>query len=153
MKRFFSILGALVLVACSGDDSTNPSADQLDGTWRFSFSNVSGTRDGTTLSSCTIGVTDFTIAQTGSTFTGSQVGSSTAACTVFGVTVFSQSLTGLAIIDGQISGSTITFGIAGAQGQQSATITGNSISGTLHIVTGTTGDESTLDASFTATKL
>ena len=152
MKRFGMLALTLLLISC-GDDSTEPDAE-LDGTWQFTYSSISGSLIGLTVS-CTVTPVTFTITQSGNTFTGTQVGTSQLTCSAGALGTLQQPLTSYAIDNGQLSGSSVTFRFrnsagAGLEGQNSETLSGTSMSGTtqLTVTVGTT--PVTLTGQFTA---
>jgi hypothetical protein len=130
MPRFVrrTLLASLfvnLLIACGGgDDSTGPSPADLEGLWRITYSNVSG--DGIT---CGTSAIDYTISQSGRTFTGTANSVYILQCTD-GVSLVSDTLIGAIITNGHIDGRSVEFDLANSTFHQSGTISGNSISGT-----------------------
>jgi len=117
-------LAAALLSACGGDNPAGPSVANIAGTWRITYSNMSG-------SGVTCGTTaiDYVITQSGATFTGTSNSTYTFTCTD-GVNTVSQTATGGIITNGQINGSSITFDLATSSAHQTGTLSGNSITGT-----------------------
>lgn len=149
MKRFLMLALLLPLFAC-GDDSTGPE-ENLNGTWRFTYSNMTGSFIGTNVT-CNVTALDATLTVTGNTFSGIQQGSGSMTCNVGGQTQVFQ-LTGNTIVDGQISGSTVTFRLGSVNGQHTATLSGTSMTGTAQWVI-TQGNASiTLNGQFAAAKI
>lgn len=117
-------LALTLLAACGGDDGpTSPKAVDLSGTWRITFTNLSG-------SGITCGTTgiDYVISQTGSTFTGSSPSTYRFTCTD-GVSTESETLTGAVITNGQIDGSQVAFDLATSAAHQTGMVSGNSLTG------------------------
>jgi hypothetical protein len=140
----------LPLFAC-GDDSTGVE-DNLNGTWRFSYSNMTGSYIGVTVS-CNVSALDAVLTVTGNTFSGIQQGTGTMNCTIAGQSQ-QFALSGNTIVDGQINGSNVTFRLGTtAGGQHTGTVTGTSMTGTAQWVI-TQGNQSiTLNGQFTAAKI
>ena len=152
MKRFGMLALVFLLISC-GDDSTDPDAD-LDGTWQFTYSSITGTVLGINVS-CTVTPVSFTFTQSGNTFTGTQVGSSQLTCTAGPLGSVQQTLTGYAIDNGQASGTSLTFRFrnsagAGVEGQNTATLAGASMSGTSLLTIPVGATPVTLTGQFTA---
>jgi hypothetical protein len=133
-------LGVLGLVlsllsACGGDSPTGPKTADISGTWRITFTNMSGS--GVT---CGTSAIDYVISQNGDTFTGTSNSTYSLGCTD-GVSSQSETLTGAIITNGHLSGSSITFDLATSAAHQMGTISGNSVSGsaTWTIDLGTSG--------------
>ncbi|HWA16430.1 MAG TPA: hypothetical protein VG817_08350 [Gemmatimonadales bacterium] len=113
-----------LLIACGGsDDSNGPSPADLEGRWRITYSNVSG--DGIT---CATSAIDYTISQSGRTFTGTSNSVYILQCTD-GVSLASDTLVGAIITNGHIDGRSVEFDLATSTFHQAGTISGNSISG------------------------
>jgi len=113
-----------VLSACGGNDGpTAPKTVDLSGTWRITFTNLSGS--GVTCGSTGI---DYVISQTGATFTGTSNSTYTFTCTD-GVTTLSDTFTGAVITNGHINGSAVDFDLATSSAHQTGTVSGNSITG------------------------
>ncbi len=65
---------ALPLMACGGGGSSvAPENVQISGDWRFTFGAMTGVQPGGTVT-CAVPTMDFAIVQTGSSFSGTQVG-------------------------------------------------------------------------------
>jgi hypothetical protein len=117
-------LGLALLAACGGSDGpTAPRTPDISGTWRVSFSNLTGS--GITCGSSAI---DYVISQSGSTFTGTSSSTYTLTCTD-GINTLSQTFTGATISNGHINGSAIDFDLATSAAHQTGTLSGNSMSG------------------------
>jgi len=117
-------LVAALATACGSDNPAGPSIANVAGTWRITFTNMSGS--GVTCSTTAI---DYVITQSGATFTGTSSSTYTFTCTD-GVNTISQSVTGGIITNGQITGTSISFDLATNAAHQTGTLSGNSISGT-----------------------
>jgi hypothetical protein len=151
VKRFLVLAVLLPLFACGDDDPTGLDVD-LNGTWRFSYTNMTGTYIGVTVS-CSVTQVDFTLTRTGDTFSGVQVGSGRVTCNAAGQTLVDTDVSGETIVNGQISGSQLTFRLGSIPGQNTATISGTSMTGTAQWVL-TQGNASvTLNGQFTAAKV
>ncbi|MGH7468843.1 MAG: hypothetical protein ACRENP_12875 [Longimicrobiales bacterium] len=151
MKRL--LLGALSisLVACSSDTS-GPSNAELAGSWRFSYVNMTGGVQGAVLT-CNVASLDFTITQTGTTFSGVQNGAGRMSCVSGGQTIVDQLIGGETIVGGQITGQSITFRLGTIAGPHSATVAGTSISGTAQWVFPAGTTTVTMNGQFTAARM
>lgn len=143
------LVSSTLLTGCS--DATGPSAPNLAGTWRFVYSNMAGTVEGVTIA-CNIGA-DFTITQTGSAFSGVQVGPARMTCSALGQPVVDEIVSGETIVNGQATGASITFRLGSIQGQSSGTVNGTSMSGTAQWLFVSGNSAMTLNGNFTAAKL
>ena len=131
MKKIFMMVALLPLLACS--DSTGTDAD-LNGTWRFTYTNLAGSYIGLNVQ-CTLGDVEFALTQSGDTFSGTQVGSEQLTCTAGGTTVADTELANFTIVNGQISGNSVTFQFGTVPGQNNATLSGDSsMSGTTQLL-------------------
>ena len=148
--RILSVCLLSFLAACG--DSTGPSNASLQGTWRFSYSNLTGAFQGATVT-CGGGPFDFSITQTGSTFSGVQVSSARVTCSVQGTTVVDELIASETIVNGQISGSNVTFRLGSLAGQHSGTVTGTSMTGNAQWVFVEGNTTLTLNGNFSAAKL
>ncbi len=135
-RRFLILALALPLVAC-GDDSTGPSNVEIEGSWRFTFDNITGESLLGEAVSCDTESIEFAMTQTGTTFSGVQVGNVILTCTADGALLVEGLVAGLTIVNGQVSGSAVTFGFATVtfdvgllSGQHIATVSGTSMGGT-----------------------
>jgi hypothetical protein len=140
----------LSVTACSDDDDPTGLETSLNGTWRFSYNNMTGTLLGIPVS-CSAAAVDFNLTTTGTTFSGIQVGTATGSCTLAGQTT-QQVLSGETIVNGTISGSTITFRLGTLAGQNTATVTGTSMTGTAQWIYALNNQTITLNGQFTAAK-
>lgn len=145
-KRLGSLVLVLLSVACS--DSTGPEAD-LSGTWRFSYTDMSGPYQGGTLR-CDLDGADFIITQTGFGFFGDQIGSARLRCTTSGQTVVDELVGDETIEDGEVSGRNVTFRLGTIAGQHSGRVSGSSISGTARWVLTSGSLSFTLNGEFDA---
>lgn len=118
-----AILGLALLAACGGDGPTEPKLVNLSGTWRVTYTNLTGS--GITCSTTAI---DYLISQSGSTFTGASNSTYTITCTD-GVNTLSETLTGAIVSNGHINGSALEFDLATSAAHQTGTVSGNSMSG------------------------
>ena len=149
MKRVLMLALLLPLFAC-GDDSTGPD-ENLEGTWRFSYANMTGATLGINVT-CSVNTVDFTLTRSGSTFSGIQQGSGRIVCNSAGQTTDSQ-VAGETIVNGQINGSTLTFRLGTIPGQHTGTMTGNSMTGTAQWIYTSGNLTVTLNGQFTAAKI
>jgi hypothetical protein len=149
MKRFLMLVLLLPLFAC-GDDSTGPE-ENLNGTWRFSYSNMTGSYIGITVT-CTVTAVDVTLTTSGNTFSGIQQGTGRLTCTGGGQTLADSQIAGETIVNGQINGSTVTFRLGSINGQHTGTITGTSMTGTAQWIISSGNVSVTLNGQFTAAK-
>ena len=127
------LLCAAMAVACGGDSASSPTPT-VTGQWSYSATNVSGS--GVT---CNFTGVTLTLAQSGSTFTGTTTGGNVS-CTAPGVAPLNESLGGDVIANGQITGNAVQFDIGGQDLHNVGTLSGNSMSGTvtISVPTGTT---------------
>lgn len=135
-RRFLIFALALSLVAC-GSDYTGPSDVAIEGSWRFTFSDMTGESLLGEVVSCDAESIEFAMTQTGATFSGVQVGNIILTCTSEGALLVEGLVAGLTIVNGQVSGSavtfgfaTVTFGVGLLSGQHIATVSGSSMGGT-----------------------
>ena len=150
MKRALVLAFLLPLFAC-GDDSTEPDLG-LDGTWRFSYGNMTGSYIGINVT-CNATAVDFTLTQTEDTFSGVQVGSGRVTCTGGGQTLVDNPVTNFTIVEGQINGNAVTFRLGLIAGQHTATVTGTSMSGTAQWILTSGNISVTVNGQFTAAKM
>jgi hypothetical protein len=141
----------LPLLACGDDDSSGPELN-LDGSWRFTYNNITGSYLGIGVS-CNVTTVDFTLTQTGDTFSGVQVGSGRLTCNSAGQTVLDSPVSGETIVDGQLSGSEVTFRLGSIPGQNTATISGTSMIGTAQWILSNGNVAVTMNGQFTAAKM
>lgn len=116
------LAAAPVFNACGGD-STGPSDASVGGAWTLSATNVSG--QGV---SCNLSPTPATIAQSGSTFTGTY-GPGTVVC-LAGTESVSFSVQG-SIVSGTVTGNSVQFDLDTQDVHHVGTLSGNSMSGTV----------------------
>lgn len=120
---------ALAAAACGGDSGTEPTPNaNVAGDWRFSWANMSGAVSGASVT-CT-GVLDFTVTQTGSTFSGIQEGTGRFICVSGGQTIVDEVVGGETLINGQINGTQVSFRLGTVPGAHSGIVSGTSMSGT-----------------------
>ena len=142
----------LSLTACSDDDDPSGLESNLNGTWRFSYNNMTGAVLGLTVA-CNVTAVDFNLTTSGTTFSGVQTGTGRLTCTLAGQPYVDTPFAGETIVNGQISGSQITFRLGTLTGQNTATVTGTSMTGTAQFIV-TQGNQSvTLNGQFTAAKI
>jgi hypothetical protein len=145
------LLAALLFaVACS--ESSGPEDAQVDGTWRFSYNNMTGSLQGITVS-CTVSTADFVITQTGSTFSGIQQGSARMTCASGAQTVSDGLVSGETIVDGEVSGNTLSFRLGSISGPHNGRVSGGSMTGTCQWVFASGNTTITLTGDFNAARL
>ena len=150
MRRICVLALTLVAAACS--DSSGPGDIEVDGTWRFSFNNLSGSLQGVTVS-CDIADADFLITQSGTTFSGAQQGSARMTCVADGQRVSDGLVSGETIVDGQVAGNTVSFRLGTLPGPHDGTVTGGSMTGTCQWVIASGDPDLTLNGQFNAARL
>jgi hypothetical protein len=150
VKKALVFVLLLPLLAC-GDDSTEPGLE-LDGTWRFTFGNMTGSYIGIAVS-CNATAVDFTLTQTGNTFSGVQVGSGRITCSGGGQTLLDNPVANLTIVEGTVAGNTIAFRLGLIAGQHNATVTGTSMTGTAQWILASPQASVTVNGQFTAAKM
>jgi hypothetical protein len=122
MRRLSALL-LLAAAACGGgDDLAGPSHAQIGGTWRITFTNMSGS--GVT---CSTSNGNMTLTHSGATaFTGSY-GPITLTCTD-GNETLSGTFSGV-VVNGTVNVNTVAFDLDTQDVHQSGTVNGNSMSG------------------------
>lgn len=100
--------------------------------------------------SCTAGSMDFSITQTGGSFSGVQTGTGRLVCSTASEIVVDTFISGETIVNGQITGSSLTFRLGSIDGAHSATVSGTSMTGNAHWLF---EDGPTLSGQFTAVKM
>jgi len=113
---------ALGLAACGGDKSTGPSDADIGGSWRITFTNMSGFGV-----SCNSNAFPLQITQSGSTFTGSY-GLGTFTCTGPGGST-SVDVEGV-VVNGTVDINAVAFDLDTQDAHQTGSVSGNSMSGT-----------------------
>src|SRR5688572_21135408 len=93
MRRFLMLALLLPLFAACGDDDSTGLDANLNGTWRFSINNMTGTALGVPIS-CNVSSADFTLTTTGNTFSGIQTGTGRFVCTAGGQPLTDQLFSG-----------------------------------------------------------
>lgn len=151
MNRFLLLTITLGVLACGGD-ATGPQNASVAGTWRFNYTGMNATVQGSTMS-CTAGPLDFAITQNGTAFSGTQVGSGAIACTAPGQEPLNDMISGETIVGGQVSGSAVSFRLGSIAGQHTGTVAGGSMSGTAQWIFSEGAMSLTLSGQFAATKL
>ena len=116
---------AVTLAACGGDDTNTGPAGSLNvgGTWHVSLSNLSGNGASCSTSS----PIRMTIRQTGSTFTGTYDGGVLNCLTP--TESFATAVGSGTIINGEVSGSTVSFDLGDEDFHADGTISGSAMSG------------------------
>jgi hypothetical protein len=144
-------LAYLVLVLSSGacSDSTGPETTAIDGTWRFNYTDMTGSFQGTTWI-CDLDTADFVITQTGSSFYGDQIGSARMTCSAGGRAVVDELVGDETIENGQVLGRDVTFRLGTISGQHSGRISGSSMSGSAQWVMTSGSSSVTLNGRFEA---
>jgi hypothetical protein len=129
---FVTTLAIALVVGCGGD-SASPT-QTVAGRWSYTATNVNG--GGV---SCNFTGVTLTLAQSGSTVTGSTVGGNVS-CTAPGVPPLTESLSGDVIANGKVTGNAVQFDIGTSEIHNDGTLSGNAMSGTLtlRVATGTT---------------
>jgi hypothetical protein len=117
-----SVLLALALTACGGDDATGPSNANLAGAWTLSATNMSGSGV-----SCGLSAAALTIGQSGTTFSGSY-GPGTLTC-VAGSQSIGATIQGT-IVNGTVDGNAVTFDLDTQDFHHTGSVSGTSMSGT-----------------------
>lgn len=141
----------LSVVGC-GDSSTGPRQAQIGGEWRFLFQDMTGVLFGLVVV-CEVGAADFVITQTGTSFSGIQVGQTTVACFVDGELASGGVIDSETIVGGQIDGAIVTFRLGSLEGLHQATVTGSSMIGTAQWTLSQEGITVQLSGDFTAAKI
>jgi hypothetical protein len=152
MKRL-PILALAVLLGCGGDNnSVAPPETLVAGTWRFTYTNLTGSVQGIGVSCAPVEL-DFSITQGLFTFSGVQVGTGTVTCSTNAAVLVSQVITGETIVQGQIQGSSIAFGFGTMSGVQTGIVGRTSINGTSQWLLQGNGVTLLLTGQFTAVRL
>jgi hypothetical protein len=111
-------------VACGGDDQTAPTGSlNVGGTWSASLSNLSG--EGASCS--TSAPIRVTLRQTGSTFNGSYSGGILTCLTA--TESFSSAVGSGDVINGQVTGTNVTFDLGDPAFHHDGTLNGGSMAG------------------------
>ena len=138
MKRSAGVLAAaaimFAIVGCGS--TTEPQNAQVGGLWSYNTGQLSGGNV-----RCFITNVDLSLNQTGATFTGSANGGNIR-CTVAGVTVMDGPLGNQVVVNGTVSGNTLSFDIETPAWSNSGGVSGNSMTGTVRLTIdlgGTTG--------------
>jgi len=154
MKRLrLPILGLALLLGCGGaNNNVVPPEDLVAGTWRFNYTNMSGSLGGLSVT-CTPVTLDFSITQELFTFSGVQVGSGTITCSSVAGVVTNRVITEETITRGQIDGRTIVFRLGQIPGSHTAEVTRTSIIGTAQWVLTVGGGTLILTGQFSAARL
>ena len=145
----------LLLIAATlscGGDSNGPKTPSLTGTWRFSYSSMTGTFDGVTVE-CAATALDFTLSQSGNSFSGVQANLARIFCLRQGTAIVDTNLDQETLVNGSISGSTVSFQLGILGGPNAGTVTGSSMSGTAQWNFLSGNVPVTLTGPFTAAKL
>lgn len=116
------VVALFTLNACGGD-STGPKTPKVDGTWSLTLTNMSGSGV-----SCNWSGATMTLAQNGTNFSGSYSGG-TLTCTSGGESA-SGSVGSGAVINGTVSGNSVSFQLDSPDMPLTGTITDRSMSGT-----------------------
>ena len=152
MRRLTLAFLLAAVAACGGDSSSGPDTPSIAGTWRFSFSNMSGAFQGIPVS-CNAAALDFALSQSGTTFSGAQVGAGRLTCSAQGEIIVDDLIGLETIVGGTINGSNVSFRLGTFSSQHNGTVSGGSMSGTASW-TITDGNLSlTLNGQFTAVRL
>ena len=114
---------AVTIAGCGGGDSTGPSITNISGTYLLNHSNLSGGGI-----SCSSFGTSVSIAQTGSTFTGTYAGG-TLSCTGPGGNQ-SGAIGNGTVVNGHLNGSNVSFDLDTSDWHLQGTLSGASMTGT-----------------------
>lgn len=129
LPSFVAGAALLGLPACGGNGGSTPSGPQnanVAGSWDFAFANLSATVDGVGVSCSASRRLD--INQSGSTFSGT-AGGGILFCQSGGVQL-SLAFGSEPIINGGVSGNSVSFDFSTPDFHQQGTVSGNSMSGT-----------------------
>jgi hypothetical protein len=148
MRKPLTVLVAVLLAACS--EASGPTEISVAGSWRFTFSGLGSAPQFPPTVTCSVTAADFTLTQSGSTFSGIQIGTARATCTQSGQVVVDVSIENETIVNGQISEASVTFRLGSIPGQHTGAVSGTSITGTAQWILDA---GLTLNGQFTAAKL
>lgn len=128
MKRFsyvvpLVLVAALFTLGACGSDSTGPVTPKVDGRWNLSLTNVSGSGI-----SCSWSGASMNLVQSGETFSGTY-GGGTITCSGGGESFSGQMGSG-SVVNGSVSGNSVSFQLDSPDYPFSGTISGSSMSGT-----------------------
>lgn len=128
MRRFsfavpLALAATLFTLSACGSDSTGPATPKVDGSWSLSLTNVSGSGI-----SCNWSGGSMNLVQSGDTFRGTY-GGGTITCSGGGESV-SQTMGSGSVINGSVSGNSVSFQLDTPDYPFTGTITGSSMSGT-----------------------
>jgi hypothetical protein len=145
----FLLLG---FIACGSDGPTGAGSSTLNGSWRFTFTNMSGVVQEVTVT-CTATSIDFRLTQSGNSFSGIQVGTGRITCSAQGDVIIDEPIDSETIVNGTINGANVSFRLGSVPGQHTGTRSGTSITGTATWEFTEEGVTITLNGQFTAAKL
>lgn len=140
-----ALCGSAVLCGCgsSGNSSGPKSPANVTGSWTYTASDLSG--DGYT---CTVTGAILTLEQTDTTFAGTYA-DALLSCTSGSTTINNPGLSG-DIVNGTVSGSSVSFEIDGATYTNTGSVSGTTMSGTASLSTAGSGTNITVTGSWTA---
>jgi flagellar biosynthesis protein FliR len=133
------------LAACSSGDAVS-----VEGTWHFKWTALNGSIQGNTYS-CSADLT-FAISQTDATFSGFQTGLGSLTCGVNG-TATTNPVAAENLVAGTISAQTVSFALNSVFGDNTGTITGNTMSGDATWSLAFGDNQVTLVGTWTATRV
>jgi hypothetical protein len=148
--RRFPVLPLLVWVlACGEDNGTGPTFANVNGSWNLSITNMSG--GGAVCS--TSSPVEITLQQNTTTFSGSYGGGGVLNCTTPQGS-FSSAIGSGSVLNGQVSGSEVSFDLGTADFHHIGTVNGSSMAGTATwtFQLGPPSTIGTLTGSWTATR-
>ena len=151
--KHLPILALAVLLGCGGENNNVvPPATLVSGTWRFTYSNLTGSIQGVGVSCGPVSL-DFSITQGLFDFSGVQVGTGTVTCGTNAAVLAQQVITGETIIQGRIDGRSIVFRFGTIPGLQTGIVGQTSINGTAQWVLQANSATLILNGQFTAVRL
>lgn len=145
MKRAILVVALFAIVGCGGGD-TGPSTANISGTWSYAATNLVG--GGIT---CSAAGTTLTLSQSGATFSGSYAGG-TLTCSAPGVAPQSSPVGSGIVVSGNVGVTSVSFNFDTSDWSNTGTISGNSMSGTAHVIVTDGTNTLTLTGNFAAAR-